>query len=88
MLVDIWIEALYKERDLSKQPEYLIDLYRLHLNLSLDFFHETFLPVITKTSPCNEDPLTPHFLNIVKLGFKRDTFFSYFCSKTYIVGTR
>ena len=23
---------------------------------------------ITKTSPCNEDPLTPHF-NIVKLGF-------------------
>ena len=26
------------------------------------------LQIITKTSPCNEDPLTPHFY-IVKLGF-------------------
>ena len=42
---------------------------------------------ITKTSPCNEDPLTPHFY-IVKLGFTRVYIISYFCSKTKIVGTR
>ena len=36
---------------------------------------------ITKTSPCNEDPLTPHFY-IVKLGFTGVYIFSYFCSKT------
>ena len=36
---------------------------------------------ITKTSPYNEDPLTPHFYK-VKLGFTGYTFFSYFCSKT------
>ena len=36
---------------------------------------------ITKTSPCNEHPLTPHFY-IVKLGFTRVYIFSYFCSKT------
>ena len=33
------------------------------------------------TCPCVLYPLTPHFLQ----GF---TLFSYFCSKTYIVGTR
>ena len=38
-------------------------------------------PHITKTSPCNEHPLTPHFY-IVKLGFTGVCFFSYFCSKT------
>ena len=36
---------------------------------------------ITKTSPCNEGPLTPHFY-IVKLGFTGVYIFSYFCSKT------
>ena len=36
---------------------------------------------ITKISPCNEDPLTPHFY-IVKLGFTGVYIFSYFCSKT------
>ena len=36
---------------------------------------------ITKTSPCNEDPLTPHFY-IVKLGFTGVYIFSYFCFKT------
>ena len=41
---------------------------------------------IMKTSPCNEDPLTPHFY-IVKLGFTGVYIFSYFCSKTLIVGT-
>ena len=38
-------------------------------------------------SPCNEDPLTPHFY-IVKLGCTGVYIISYFCSKTYIVGTR
>ena len=42
---------------------------------------------ITKTSPCNEHPLTPHFY-IAKLGFTGVFIFSYFCSKTLIVGTR
>ena len=32
---------------------------------------------IMKTSPCNEDPLTPHFY-IVKLGFTGVYIFSYF----------
>ena len=32
---------------------------------------------ITKTSPCNEHPLTPHFY-IVKLGFTGVYIFSYF----------
>ena len=36
---------------------------------------------ITKTSPCNEDPLTPHFY-IVKLGFAGVYIFSYFRFKT------
>ena len=36
---------------------------------------------ITKTSPCNEHPLTPHFY-IVKLGFTGVYIFVYFCSKT------
>ena len=36
---------------------------------------------ITKTSPCNEHPLTPHFY-IVKLGCTGVSIFSYFCSKT------
>ena len=44
-------------------------------------------PYITKTSPCNEHPLTFHFY-IVKLGFTGVYIFSYFCSETYIVGTR
>ena len=39
------------------------------------------------TSPCNVDPLTPHFY-IVKLGFTGVFIFSYFCCKTYIVGTQ
>ena len=42
---------------------------------------------IMLTSPCNVYPLTPHFY-IAKLGCTRYTLFSYFCSKTYIVGTR
>ena len=41
---------------------------------------------IMKTSPCNEDPITPHFYT-VKLGFTGVYIFSYFCSKTLIVGT-
>ena len=36
---------------------------------------------ITKTSPCNEHPLKPHFY-IVKVGFTGVFIFSYFCSKT------
>ena len=40
---------------------------------------ERFL--ITKSSPCNEDPLTPHFY-IVKLGITGVYMFSCFCSKT------
>ena len=40
-----------------------------------------------KTCPCNEDPLTSHSY-IVKVGFTGVYSFSYFCSKTYIVGTR
>ena len=36
--------------------------------------------IFRKTSPCNEDPLTPHFY-IVKLGFTGVFIFSYFCSK-------
>ena len=44
--------------------------------------------VITKTCLYNADPLKPHFY-IVKLGFTWVyIIFSYFCSKTYIVGTR
>ena len=43
--------------------------------------------VITKTSPCDEDPLTPHFY-IVKLGFTGVCIIFLFCSKTSIVGTR
>ena len=39
------------------------------------------------TCPYNVDPLTPHFY-IVKLGFTGVYIFSYFCSKTYIVGAR
>ena len=46
-----------------------------------------FLVSSTKTSPCNEHPLTSHFY-IVKLGFTGVYIFSYFCSKTLIVGTR
>ena len=43
---------------------------------------------ITKTYLYNFDPLKPHFY-IVKLGFTGYTlFFSYFCSKTQVVGTR
>ena len=37
-------------------------------------------PVITKTSPCNENPLTPHFYR-VKLGFTGVYIFSYFAPK-------
>ena len=36
---------------------------------------------VTKTSPCNEHPLTPHFYKI-KLGFTGVYIFSYFCSIT------
>ena len=36
---------------------------------------------ITKTSPFNKEPLTPHFY-IVKLGFTGVYIFSYFCFKT------
>ena len=43
--------------------------------------------IITKTSPCNEDPLTPHFY-IVKLGFTGVYIFFLFLLKTLIVGTR
>ena len=44
--------------------------------------HRVHDHAITKTSPCNEHPLTPHFY-IVKLGFTGVyVFFSYFCSKT------
>ena len=39
------------------------------------------------TCPCNAYPLKPHFY-IVKLGFTGVYMFSYFSSKTYIVGTR
>ena len=43
---------------------------------------------IMKTYLYNFDPLKPHFY-IVKLGFTGVyIIFSYFCSKTYIVGTR
>ena len=35
---------------------------------------------ITKTSPCNEGPLTPDFY-LVKLGFKGVYIFSYFYSQ-------
>ena len=41
---------------------------------------------IMLTCPCNVYPLTPHFY-IVKLGFSEVFIFSYFCSKTKIVGT-
>ena len=37
--------------------------------------------IITKTSPCNEDPLTPLFYK-VKLGCTGVYIFSYLCSKT------
>ena len=36
---------------------------------------------IMLTSPCNEQPLTPHFY-LEKVGFTRVYIFSYFCSKT------
>ena len=42
---------------------------------------------IMKTCPCNVHYLTPYFY-IVKLGFTGVNIFSYFCSKTKIVGTR
>ena len=42
---------------------------------------------IMKTSPCNEDPLTPH-IYIVKLGFTGVYIIFLFCFKTLIVGTR
>ena len=45
---------------------------------------------IMQTCPCNVYPLTPYFY-IVKLGLTGALLidlFSYFCSKTYIVGTR
>ena len=51
------------------------------------FSPSQFVQIITKTSPCNEYPLTPHFC-IVKLQFTGVFIFSYFCSKTWIVGTR
>ena len=50
----------------------------------------TSLGYITKTCLYNIDPLKPHFY-IVKLGFGvywGIHYFSYFCSKTQIVGTR
>ena len=50
-------------------------------------WRQGFVRDITKTSPCNEHPLTPHFY-VVKLGFTGVYIFSYFCSKTLIVGTR
>ena len=40
-----------------------------------------------KTCPCNEHPLTSHFYK-KKWGLPGYTLFSYFCSKTQIVGTR
>ena len=42
---------------------------------------------ITKTYLYNFDPLIPHFY-IVKLGFTRIHYFSYFCLKRQIVGIR
>ena len=47
---------------------------------SLVCFFNTLDADITKTSPCIEDPLTPHFY-IVKLGFTGVYIFSYSCSK-------
>ena len=41
---------------------------------------------ITKTSPCNEDPLTPSFY-IVKLGFTGVIIFILIFALTLIVGT-
>ena len=38
------------------------------VNLMYVLHHENKSVYITKTSPCNEDPLTPHFY-IVKVGF-------------------
>ena len=44
-------------------------------------FHKAGNNFITKTSPCNEQPLLPHFY-IVKLRFTGVYVFLIFCSKT------
>ena len=51
--------------------------------LDLEMVSHTFYTCfyITKTSLCNEHPLSPHF-HIVNWGLQGYTFFSYFCSKT------
>ena len=46
------------------------------------------LPDHKKKCPCNRYPFIPH-IYIVKLGYAGiNIFFSYFCSKTLIVGSR
>ena len=50
------------------------------IGLTVEKFHKK-MQIITKTSLCNEHPLTPHFY-IVKVGFTGVFIFSYFCSKT------
>ena len=43
---------------------------------------------ITKTYLCNFDPLKPHFYTEKTGVYWGIHYFSYFCTKTYIVGTR
>ena len=56
-------------------------------NMDNSYKSQYFAYYIAKTSPCNEDPLTPHFY-IVKLGFTGVYIFLIFAPKTYIMGTR
>ena len=63
---------------MNKSPIFAIYRNVYQININYD---------IAKTSPCNEDPLTPH-LYIVKLGFTGVYIIFLFCSKTMIVGTR
>ena len=58
------------DRQTVHWPEQEFSDEQLH-NFIMYFPYLSFLAIfasITKTSPCNEDPLTPHFY-IVKLGF-------------------
>ena len=55
---------------------------RFYYSLLLLSFNDWFDYFIRLTSPCNVDPLTPHFYK-VKLGLTGVFIFSYFCSKKH-----
>ena len=66
---DMAARKLNKNQWLAEMvPNYLPVLSTESLLCRMAVDRELRLSTITKTSPCNKDPLTPHFY-IVKLGF-------------------